>query len=679
MDTTTTALKKAKIQAGGPFYTSPNFIALLASALLAAGAYVTDTQIAAVAAFVPALFAVWNAVKDGGLLSFKEWIGKANVRGWLASALIIAFPALTPELFNTLWQALDAALGKNWSGLLAALFSLVTIIYKLVKPSGIGAKAAALTLLAFLVLHPGMGHAQSRRALKAAEKAANRDLENGFDFTLPPLERVPEDKPLSMKRAASMAAQTNWGKDLLLPTTVRDRLAAECKYNVVIKLTDTAPKIGHSYLQAGQLAGANYTGGSDTDDLQGHGTHCAGIIAANELGLLDVLVKKGLVRFKPIQTLTSTGSGSFTWVSQCYATERPEDVRYIQSNTGVVYSGSFGGGTSDVASVEVELKKSTDAGIWFAFAAGNSGTEGVGYPGRSQYGIGVAALSQSPLGRASYSSTGPQVWLAAPGSSINSTYKGNTFASLSGTSMATPFVAGLIAVAESKYGATCFKSVTHLRNYLAWVCTDLSPAGKDSQTGYGALYVLSILDKNPADTPSGTPNPPPPPPVDTTPVPVFPLRTLSIPIEGPFNIVWDVVSGAPNATAYEFGKQTVTVTPKEGKGKVVLSAGSVNALAFKPFTIQRVTLGVPTTTDLPTTYALTLSNVRTYSQGRGYGLLPADGDGAGAAKWYAYFLEMLLKTQMKPAQVVRVLSVEGIGPAGERVVWNEKDLPHFNK
>jgi len=133
-----TQAKQAKIQAGGPFYTSPNFIALLASALLAAFAGVTDTQIAAVAAFIPALFALWNNIKDGGTLPLRDWLGKANVRAWLASALILAIPKIPVELFDPIWQAIDAAAGKNWQAFGVALLSLFTIVYKIFKPALFG-------------------------------------------------------------------------------------------------------------------------------------------------------------------------------------------------------------------------------------------------------------------------------------------------------------------------------------------------------------------------------------------------------------------------------------------------------------------------------------------------------------------------------------------------------------
>ena len=130
--------KTDKITSGGTnaasrkWYQSPNFYIQALSALLAFGAFVTGSQITALVAVVPAAIAVWNAFKDGGTLSLLEWINKANVRSYLMQALVLAIPTLTSDFFNNVWAAIDAALGKNWSALLAALFSLVTIVYKLI-------------------------------------------------------------------------------------------------------------------------------------------------------------------------------------------------------------------------------------------------------------------------------------------------------------------------------------------------------------------------------------------------------------------------------------------------------------------------------------------------------------------------------------------------------------------
>lgn len=501
-------------------------------------------------------------------------------------------------------------------------------------------------------------YSQNRRSVRAAEKKNAELLKGGADFVIDPIEQVPVDKPLSVSRLAS--APTNWGVELLLPESVKDRLRNECTRPVVLKIYDTAPRYGHSYLQKGQLPGANYTGEAGTDDVNGHSTHCAGIAVGDIFGVGSVLVEKGLLKYKPVKILTNAGSGNFNMVAQAIAAELTEDSRLITAGTSVVVSGSFGGGTSDVPNVEAELKRSTDAGVLYVFAAGNTGQTGVNYPGRSKYGVGVAALQQSPLVRASFSTMGPEVVVGMPGALIYSTYKGNTFATLSGTSMATPFASGLTCIALSKWGRDYLKSPEQLRKYLAWVCTDIQPSGKDDQTGYGVAYVLSVLDKNPALTP-GLPDPPDPvdPPTD----PVFPLRKLTITLKGPYTIGWLLLQGS--ATEKNSAPETQTVLQE-----VWPSANS--------FSIDEVTVLVSTATDLPTTYLKLSAHTKKHFTGRGYMMSPP-ADGADALFWAAYFFEMISAAPRDGSEAmnVRVLKLSGTGPSGERVEYDEGRLRHY--
>jgi len=283
-----------------------------------------------------------------------------------------------------------------------------------------------------------------KRALNKAEKQAGEALKGGADFVIDPIESVPVGKTDRL----SIAAQTNWGKDHLLPAALRERMRNECTYKVTVKVADTGHP-DHVALRQGQLAGANYTTDADANDGNGHSTHVLGIIAGDEIGLCDALVDKGLLTHKAVKILSNSGSGSFNWVQAAFAAERADDLVRLNRGEFVVYNGSFGGGSGLVAGVEAELQKSTDAGIVFCFAAGNTGTTGVNYPGNGKYSVACASLDQS-LVRSSYSTMGPEVWAAMPGRGINSTYKGNTWAQLSGTSMATPFLTAATAVGFSK-------------------------------------------------------------------------------------------------------------------------------------------------------------------------------------------------------------------------------------
>lgn len=358
---------------------------------------------------------------------------------------------------------------------------------------------------------PGEVAKEYRREYRARLTEFARNYEQlkaeGYDIILDDLSSIPTAVSIP-----TVSAQTNWGEQVLLPADVRARVLNECTRKVVIKITDTGGKLSHPDLQQGQITGSSYTGETDAEDGNGHATHVAGIIAGKDLGLAYELVKKGLLTFKPVKILNNSGGGSFTWVSQAYASERTNDAQLRAQNIPVIYSGSFGGGTAIIQPVEDEITKSIQTGAFFIFASGNTGGP-VNYPAMSPYVIATASLDQSIVA-SSYSSRGPEVLAGMPGRNINSTYKDGTYAVLSGTSMATPFLSAAAAIALSKWGIALLPTQEALRAYLSKIATDIPPTGRDDATGYGIAYIRSILDTQPVGTP---PPPPPPPPVDPAP------------------------------------------------------------------------------------------------------------------------------------------------------------------
>lgn len=464
------------------------------------------------------------------------------------------------------------------------------------------------------------------KALKAADAALD-----SFDFTIPPTERVPQQV-----KGLSIQAVTNWGKELLLPPDVIKLMQDSCKYAGVLKIMDTGSKQVHIDLQYGQLPGANYTTDSGLNDGNGHGTHVSGICVAKDFGLLWPLVQKGLVQWKPVQVLTAGGSGNFSWITNAVNGEFQTDQAAISSGKFVVYNASLGGGTSLLPDVEAAFKKSYNIGISYVFAAGNTGQPGVQYPGKSLYGIATGSLN-SNLTLSSFSSTGPEIVCAMPGAGINSTWKNNTYASLSGTSMASPANASAVFIARSRWGPQLANS-DKLKAYMKWVASDLPPSGRDDQTGWGIEYIRNILTKSPAGMGPVTPPPPVDPPKDT--IPVKPLRTLAFNIEKDYSIVWGT-------------------TATKAKTRQ-MSSSHMKASAYKPIKITELVVSYQSTTDVTNSEKLLKSAIDWFFTSRGLQLV-AGSDEADALKWSAYFLKLLAKSEKKvDLQVLRIGTDSGL-------------------
>jgi hypothetical protein len=328
-------------------------------------------------------------------------------------------------------------------------------------------------------------------------KAIKAEKEKGFDI-------VPFDGEYPTHKRSALTPQsiTNWGEQLLLPAAIKARIANECTYTVTVKVMDTGYS-NHSQLN-GQLAPSNYTTDpKPTDSLSGHGTHVTGIIGAKDFGLAAALGNK--LRIKSVKVLNDQGSGQFAWIANAIRTEDVDNKQRLARNEFVVCNLSLGGGTAVFADVEAALKASTEAGVIYAAASGNDGVEGVIYPARSQYCIAVGAIGTNQR-RASFSNIGIELYLAMPGVGIKSTHLNNTYADLSGTSMATPFTTAAMAIGLSKYGPA-LANTAKMRAYMKWIASDiLPPTGFDKDTGFGIAFIKAILDNNPANMP--TTNPP---------------------------------------------------------------------------------------------------------------------------------------------------------------------------
>ena len=284
-----------------------------------------------------------------------------------------------------------------------------------------------------------------------------------------------------------MQAQTlPWGIDRVDAELVwpSGNTGAAIKVGVI----DTGISLSHPDLQANIKGAYNAIRSTrSANDDNGHGSHVAGTIAAvtNSQGIVGVAPSTHLYAIK---VLSSSGSG--------YLSDIIEGLDWAISSDLDVVNLSLGTG-SNIQSFHDAITRTYNAGIVIAAAAGNSGGAVI-YPAAYEEAIAVSA-TDSNNAIAYFSSRGPEVDVAAPGVSIYSTYKGSKYATLSGTSMATPHVAGAAAlVLKTTVGAYDADGdgtwdPSEVKAKLQATATDLGTPGFDNLFGAGLLDAFQAV------------------------------------------------------------------------------------------------------------------------------------------------------------------------------------------
>jgi subtilisin family serine protease len=225
-------------------------------------------------------------------------------------------------------------------------------------------------------------------------------------------------------------------------------------------------------------------------DKNGHSTHVCGIIGArdNAQGCVGVAPDCEIITAK---VLGEDGAGSFTAIRQSleYALRIKPDV--INMSLG---SHAYDSKMHDL------IKKLHKENIPVIAAAGNDGRgNAVNYPAKYPEVICVTAYDKK--GRpARFNSTGKEADFSAPGVDIYSTYLKNGYAKLNGTSMATPFVAGLVALLIAKHrkqeaetGENDCQTVDQIKQHLIKYADDKGVVGRDETWGYGVIDPVKAI------------------------------------------------------------------------------------------------------------------------------------------------------------------------------------------
>jgi len=255
---------------------------------------------------------------------------------------------------------------------------------------------------------------------------------------------------------------------------------------VIVAIVDSGVDMDHPEFNGRLKTGWDYVNDdSDPDDDDGHGTHVAGIAAAmgdNGVGVAGVAWQ---VQIMPVKVLDEDGGG---WYSDMIS-----GINYAVSHGAKVINMSLGG-TSPSQAMQDAVNNAYQSGVLVVAAAGNCGDSSYIlngcsyqdqplYPAAGDNALAVASTTRWDT-RSSFSNQGAYVDIAAPGSAIYSTNMGSDYGSMSGTSMATPFVAGLAGLVYSRYPGY---SPDQVAQAIVHNADDLGTSGRDDQFGCGRI------------------------------------------------------------------------------------------------------------------------------------------------------------------------------------------------
>lgn len=257
--------------------------------------------------------------------------------------------------------------------------------------------------------------------------------------------------------------------------------------NITVAVIDSGIDLDHPDFNCAVSTGASkltagynfVSSNNNPDDDNGHGTHVAGTVGACTNNGTGVAGSAPNVRLMPLKVLNSSGSGSYSSVADAIVYAADNGAKIINLSLGGPAYSTFLADAVDYAHAK---------GVLLIAASGNSNTE-LYYPSAFSRVMAVGSTGSNDT-RSSYSNYGADLDVVAPGEFIYSTVP-EGYSYLSGTSMASPHVAGLAALVWSAEPGLTNSGV---RQLIRDTADDIGFAGQDDFYGYGRINAWQALE-----------------------------------------------------------------------------------------------------------------------------------------------------------------------------------------
>lgn len=390
----------------------------------------------------------------------------------------------------------------------------------------IGQKTSAINHLADIL--KDFGHEVRRLGEKIDPPYLREDMTHSIASPSPephigvPGGRFEPDKTYSARRLFAMGEAAAWtvaryGIDKLHEAGVKGGGAQ-------VVVIDTGIDPAHQDLKPNLAGGQSFVPSESYADGNGHGSHCSGIVAAddNGAGVKGVAPDAKVTAHKG---LNNRGSGAGGWLANA--------IRSAADLSGHrILSCSFGADAED-SQISAAVRYAVGKGQWVFAAAGNSGPGSVNWPGALPEVVCVAALDQNDR-VAGFSSANDFVDVGFGGVAILSTIPGGRYATYDGTSMATPGVAGVaaLAVGELVKKGLPIPPQAVMAEVLYATCRDIGVPGWDNGAGYGlvqpAEFIAKLVEKVQGSQPPVVPPVPQPPAGETRTINIADLQAKGV-------------------------------------------------------------------------------------------------------------------------------------------------------